>query len=203
MDLIPMPSALLSCLLLFPLRGQESRQKQVGIGHRGRRPFNKMKSFAAILLILANSVIAGEQIPQFLSKSESKKYVQIGRSGTQPSIVRQAEFVNLVKDNHTILLDTRNSEYYDKKHVKNAISLPFLQLDKKVLEEIIPRKDTTILIYTPDNFRRRPSDPVSTTRPSWIFQVFAVLTIHGYTDVLGVDPNIHFPSIPQLLVPTD
>ena len=35
MDLIPMPSALLSCLLL-PLRGQESRQKQVGIGHRGR-----------------------------------------------------------------------------------------------------------------------------------------------------------------------
>ena len=35
MDLIPTPSALLSCLLL-PLRGQESRQKQVGIGHRGR-----------------------------------------------------------------------------------------------------------------------------------------------------------------------
>jgi len=36
MDLIPMPSALLSCLLLTPLRGQESRQKRVGIGHRGR-----------------------------------------------------------------------------------------------------------------------------------------------------------------------
>ena len=36
MDRIPMPSALLSCLLLFPLRGQESRQKQVVIGHRGR-----------------------------------------------------------------------------------------------------------------------------------------------------------------------
>ena len=34
-DLIPMPSALLSCLQL-PLRGQEPRQKQVGIGHRGR-----------------------------------------------------------------------------------------------------------------------------------------------------------------------
>ena len=35
MDLIPMPAALLSCLLL-PLRGQEPCQKQVGIGHRGR-----------------------------------------------------------------------------------------------------------------------------------------------------------------------
>ena len=32
MDRITMPSALLSCLLLIPLRGQESRQKQVGAG---------------------------------------------------------------------------------------------------------------------------------------------------------------------------
>ncbi|MFZ4777796.1 MAG: hypothetical protein ACOYM3_20700, partial [Terrimicrobiaceae bacterium] len=36
MNRITMPSALLSCLLLFPLRGQESRQKQVVAGHRGR-----------------------------------------------------------------------------------------------------------------------------------------------------------------------
>jgi len=36
MDLIPMPAALLSCLLLFPLRGQEPCQKQVGIPDRGR-----------------------------------------------------------------------------------------------------------------------------------------------------------------------
>jgi len=35
-QLIPMPAALLSCLLLFPLRGQESCQKQVGIPDRGR-----------------------------------------------------------------------------------------------------------------------------------------------------------------------
>jgi len=38
MDRITMPSALLSCLLLIPLRGQESRQKQVVIRHRGRSP---------------------------------------------------------------------------------------------------------------------------------------------------------------------
>jgi hypothetical protein len=37
MDLIPMPAALLSCLLLSPLRGQESRQKQVGIEVIGGR----------------------------------------------------------------------------------------------------------------------------------------------------------------------
>ena len=37
MDRITMPSALLACLLL-PLRGQEPRQKQVVIRHRGRSP---------------------------------------------------------------------------------------------------------------------------------------------------------------------
>ena len=31
-----MPSALLSCLLPIPLRGQESCQKYMVIGHRGR-----------------------------------------------------------------------------------------------------------------------------------------------------------------------
>jgi hypothetical protein len=32
MDRITMPSALLSCLLFFPLRGQEQHHKQVGAG---------------------------------------------------------------------------------------------------------------------------------------------------------------------------
>ena len=36
MDQITIPSGLLSCFLLIPLRGQEARQKQVVIGHRGR-----------------------------------------------------------------------------------------------------------------------------------------------------------------------
>ena len=36
MDRITMPSALLSCLLLIPLRGQELGQKQLVMGYQGR-----------------------------------------------------------------------------------------------------------------------------------------------------------------------
>ncbi len=36
MEQIPVPGGLLACLLLIPLRGQEPRQKQAGIPHRGR-----------------------------------------------------------------------------------------------------------------------------------------------------------------------
>jgi len=38
MEKIPVPSGLLACLLLIPLRAQETRQKQAGIPHRGRLP---------------------------------------------------------------------------------------------------------------------------------------------------------------------
>jgi len=36
MEQIPVPSGLLTCLLLIPLRGQVTCQKQAGIPHRGR-----------------------------------------------------------------------------------------------------------------------------------------------------------------------
>ena len=47
-----MPSALLSCLLL-PLRGQETRQKQVGIGHRGRLKMKRRTYILSMMLVAA------------------------------------------------------------------------------------------------------------------------------------------------------
>ena len=61
MQLIPMPSALLSCLLLFPLRGQEPCQKQVGIPDRGRRKQN-MPSLRTIIFILAIVAFQGSSV---------------------------------------------------------------------------------------------------------------------------------------------
>ena len=68
MDLIPMPAALQSCLLP-PLRGQESRQKQVGIGHRGRSKKNMLhhpkrfiyQSIALVIVLLHAFTCIGAQ----------------------------------------------------------------------------------------------------------------------------------------------
>jgi hypothetical protein len=51
MEQIPVPSGLLACPLLIPLRGQEPRQKQAGIPHRGRSPM-KMKALAVFIIAL-------------------------------------------------------------------------------------------------------------------------------------------------------
>ena len=57
MDPIPMPAALLSCLLLFPLRGQESRQKQVVMGHRGRSAKEMKTLFKHVILSILSLVL--------------------------------------------------------------------------------------------------------------------------------------------------
>ena len=52
-----MPAALLSCLLLIPLRGQEACQKQVGIGHRGRSATRNMSLFHIVAFCAAFMLI--------------------------------------------------------------------------------------------------------------------------------------------------
>ena len=58
-----MPAALLSCLLLIPLRGQESRQKQVVIGHRGRSANKYMRALWIVLTIARSSAFAIDDSP--------------------------------------------------------------------------------------------------------------------------------------------
>ena len=53
MDPIPMPAALLSCPLLFALRGQEECRKQVGIGDAGRWARMKKPIFVFIVTMIA------------------------------------------------------------------------------------------------------------------------------------------------------
>ncbi len=61
-------------------------------------------------------------------------------------------FLEMKKDSNTIVLDSRSSELYINKHLKGAINLPFPQYTQKILEKLIPNKDTRILIYCNNNF---------------------------------------------------
>jgi len=58
-----MPSALLSFLLLFPLRGQESCQKRVGIPDRGRSAQKYRMRFFTSLIVLGSLAGAYAQSP--------------------------------------------------------------------------------------------------------------------------------------------
>jgi len=56
MEQIPVPSGLLACLLLIPLRGQETCQKQAGIPHRGRWVKIMLTFRSAVYLVIVLAV---------------------------------------------------------------------------------------------------------------------------------------------------
>ena len=60
-------------------------------------------------------------------------------------------FSKYAKSNNTIVLDTRSSEMFARKHIKGAINLNFSDFTQANLATVIPSKDTRILIYCNNN----------------------------------------------------
>ena len=46
-----------------------------------------------------------------------------------------------------IILDVREQEEYDEKHIVDAVLLPVGMIDEDTAEAVIPQKDTVVLVY--------------------------------------------------------
>jgi len=62
------------------------------------------------------------------------------------------KFNHYVKDENTIILDTRSRDAYEDVHLKGAVNLPFSDFTAKKLAALIPSKSSRILIYCNNNF---------------------------------------------------
>jgi hypothetical protein len=62
------------------------------------------------------------------------------------------KFLSWAKEPNTVILDTRSTEMYNRKHVKGAIHLDFTDFTQDNLLRLIPSTDTRILIYCNNNF---------------------------------------------------
>lgn len=63
------------------------------------------------------------------------------------------EFLKMSQDENTIILDTRSTFRYNRKHLKGAIHLSFSDFTQQALWDLIPpNSNTKILIYCNNNF---------------------------------------------------
>ena len=46
-----------------------------------------------------------------------------------------------------LILDVREQDEYDEKHISDAVLFPVGMIDAETAEGIIPEKDTTVLVY--------------------------------------------------------
>lgn len=79
----------------------------------------------------------------------------------------------------TIILDTRSAFAFEMGHIEGAIHLNFSDFTDEKLAEVIPSKDTRILIYCNNNFEDNV-EPVVLKRAPLALNIPTFINLYGY-----------------------
>ncbi len=105
--------------------------------------------------------------------------------------VTEDEFLQMMHDPDTVILDARSAEKYALLHIKGARNLSLPDFTEAELAKIIPTKTTRVLIYCNNNFDKAPAAfPGKGVRVSLNIYTFNNLHGYGYTNVYELGPFI-------------
>ncbi|MBQ0735158.1 rhodanese-like domain-containing protein [Aquimarina celericrescens] len=113
-----------------------------------------MKTLIKIMIMIPFAIQAQEKKELPKSKVDYNSFLDISEEILQyreERLIPLHEFLEYMKDENTILLDTRSETAYKNKHLKGAIHINFSDFTKNKLAKYIPSKDTRILIYCNNN----------------------------------------------------
>ena len=121
--------------------------------------------------------------------------------------ITEAQFIEMARDPQTIILDARSRDRYEQMHIQGAKSLSFTDFTAESLAQIIPDKDTRILIYCNNNIENSPIAFATKAAPASLnLSTYTALYTYGYTNIyeLGpiIDPQISKIQFEGTLVPS-
>ena len=61
--------------------------------------------------------------------------------------ISQEEAKEMMDTQEVVILDVREQNEYDSGHIPDAVLLPVGTIDENTAAEVIPEKDTTVLVY--------------------------------------------------------
>ena len=70
-----------------------------------------------------------------------------GASADSYQQITQEEAKEMMDAQEVILLDVREQDEYDSGHIPGAVLLPVGTIDEDTAAEVIPEKDSTVLVY--------------------------------------------------------
>jgi hypothetical protein len=101
----------------------------------------------------------------------------------------EAEFLRLMREPGTIILDARSADKFAMLHIDGAINLSFPDIAIESLARTIPDKSTRILIYCNNNFENAEvAMPSKIARASLNLSTFISLFSYGYENVYELGP---------------
>ncbi len=121
-------------------------------------------------------------------------YLRVSREAAQHRASRRVseeDFMRMAREPNTLVLDARSRDKFDELHVTGAVSLPFSDIAVDSLAQVIPDKNTRILIYCNNNFANAPQ-PFPTKLPSASLNISTYIALYnyGYRNVYELAPLI-------------
>ena len=105
--------------------------------------------------------------------------------GDEVFLLREERLLSLQRFNgmadapNTIILDARSRYAFEEGHIEGAVNLPFSDFTDEKLAEVIPNKDTRILIYCNNNFSD-DAEPIPLKRVSLALNIPTFINLYGY-----------------------
>jgi len=159
-----------------------------------------MKIILASILLAAATVHAADPIPNRLID-----YAQFQKIARDVAPVRESrrltaeQFAALAAEPGTVVLDARSADKFQMRHIRGAVSLPFTDFTAETLAQVLPRKDTRVLIYCNNNFLGDQRAFAGKAAPASLnISTYIALATYGYTNIYELGPllNVANTTIP-------
>jgi hypothetical protein len=149
-----------------------------------------MKTILLVSLLIPVVARAAEPIPNpLIDYAGFQKIAASVEAGRESRRITEQQFAKMAAEKDTVVLDARSADKYALRHVRGAISLPFTDFTAESLAQVIPAKDTRVLIYCNNNFLGAPvSLPSKVASASLNISTYIALATYGYTNVYELGP---------------
>ena len=128
------------------------------------------KKYFFVFAIVAMSCTTQGQIPSKVNFDTYLKLAQEVKTYREKRLIDWKTFQEYSKAENTIILDTRSSEMFKRKHIKGAINLNFSDFTAYNLARIFIDKNVRILIYCNNNIDKDVDFPSKIYVPDPIVQ---------------------------------
>lgn len=158
----------------------------------------KAALFLCCAMTFASASTWTQGSPQRNPAIDMEGYLGVSRDAAAHRDTRRLsedEFLRMSGEPGTLVLDARSRERFDELHVKGAVNLSFPDIAVDSLAQLIPDRNTRILIYCNNNFTGAEGPfPAKLPSASLNLSTYIALYNYGYRNVYELGPLIDIKS---------
>ncbi|MEO8669787.1 MAG: rhodanese-like domain-containing protein [Tahibacter sp.] len=161
-----------------------------------RTSIRRWALLAAVLPIIGACAAPGARISPDLRNPaiDMNGYLRVSQEAAahrESRRVSETEFLRMVREPGTIILDARSKEKFDVLHVEGAINLSFPDITIASLAQQLPDVNARILIYCNNNFQNAEfAFPTKLAGASLNLSTYIALYTYGYRNVYELAPLV-------------